>query len=215
MMNEKVGANLCVRPQMQMQMQMQMQTQKHNINQQYNLPQRKSIRLKGYDYAQRGLYFITICTQHHKYLLGEIEDNKMNLNDVGRMVEKWYYELENKFLDIKCNEMVIMPNHIHFIIKNIGDTNESGEHICEHTSGEHTGSPLRQIIQWWKTMTTNEYIYCVKNHGWKRFNKHVWQRNYYEHIIRNDEDYKRIAEYIINNPTNWHNDKLNMGQQND
>lgn len=74
--------------------------------------------------------------------------------------------------------------------------------------GEHIGSPLHQIVQWFKTMTTNEYIRGVKTLGWKRFDGKLWQRNYWEHIIWDDQSYEDISKYIINNPKNWHTDKL-------
>jgi REP element-mobilizing transposase RayT len=70
------------------------------------------------------------------------------------------------------------------------------------------GSPLRRIVQWFKTMTTNEYIRGVKSYNWRPFHNKLWQRNYYEHIIRNDEDYQRIADYIQSNPLNWEDDEL-------
>ena len=79
---------------------------------------RRTIRLKGYDYSQAGLYFITICTKNRACLFGEIENGSMILNDAGRMVEKWYAELENKYPGKCCHEMVVMPNHFHCIIRN-------------------------------------------------------------------------------------------------
>ncbi|MGB9853103.1 MAG: transposase, partial [Candidatus Kapaibacteriota bacterium] len=69
------------------------------------------------------------------------------------------------------------------------------------------GSPLHKIVQWFKTMTTNEYIRNVKNNGWEPFDKKLWQRNYYEHIIRNEKELNKIREYIINNPLNWTSDE--------
>ena len=204
---------------------------------------RRSIRLKGYDYSCEGLYFITICCQDRICRFGYIENKEMILNDAGKMIGNWYYELENKFPDIKYHEMIIMPNHIHFIIENIGSSvganlcvrpnenlrpNETvrsdnninvernnvqgkcvkieGEH--DKIEGEHAGSPLRGVIQWFKTMTTNEYIRGVKKLGWEPFDGKLWQRNYYEHIIRNENSYMLISEYINNNPGNWIDDKL-------
>jgi hypothetical protein len=73
---------------------------------------RKSIRLKGYDYAQAGLYFITICCQNRICRFGNVSNGVMIFNDVGRLVEKWYFELGNKFSDIHCLERVVMPNHL-------------------------------------------------------------------------------------------------------
>ncbi|WP_367388637.1 transposase [Lewinella sp. LCG006] len=192
---------------------------------------RRSIRLKGYDYSQAGLYFITICTQNRACLFGEIIDGEMILNDAGKMIAKWYDELENKFPDIRCHEMITMPNHFHCIIENVGppvgadlrvcpntitdgnngitDDNTLDEQILgEQTLGEHIGSPLHRVVQWFKTMTTNEYIRGVKTLGWQPFNGKLWQRNYWEHIIRNENTYHRIAAYIINNPKKWDDDKL-------
>ena len=194
-------------------------------NKKYNpaIHHRHSIRLKGYDYSKPGRYFITICIQNHANLLKD-EDGKIYA--AGEMVFKWFKELENKFPDIKCDEFICMPNHIHFIIFNVGadlcvgpelntdlrvgpELNadlrvgpEIGGDLLsdEHALGEHIGSPLRKIIQWYKTMTTNEYIRGVKNLGWEPFDGKLWQRNYYEHIIRDEKDLKRIRLYIQNNP---------------
>lgn len=80
---------------------------------------RQSIRLKGHDYSQSGLYFITICCQNNAHMFGRIMNGKMILNDAGKMIEKWYYELENKYPDKRCHEMVVMPNHFHCILENM------------------------------------------------------------------------------------------------
>ena len=169
---------------------------------------RKSIRLKKYDYSKEGMYFITICINNRECLLGNIiagnndvganlrvrTDNKINqmkLNKSGEMIEKWIKELPNKYKNIVCNEYVIMPNHIHILIE---ITDQKGEHI---------GSPLHEIIKWLKTMTTNEYIKMVKEKNALPFEKRVWQRNYYENIIRNEEQYLKVSEYIQNNHLKW------------
>jgi len=81
--------------------------------------------------------------------------------------------------------------------------------LTKPTMGEHTGSPLHEIVQWFKTMTTNEYIRNVKSNDWKRFDKKLWQRNYWEYIIRNERSYKNISKYIINNPKKWNEDTFN------
>jgi REP element-mobilizing transposase RayT len=194
---------------------------------------RHSIRLKGYDYSRAGMYFVTICCQNRTCLFGQIENGEMVLNDAGKMIEKWVSELSHKFSDIVLDMYVIMPNHIHAIIINNGNDNNnddavgadlrvcpyimgecgnSGEHgnlSGEHgdLSGEHIGSPLHRVVQWFKTMTTNEYIRGVKTLDWQPFNQKLWQRGYWEHIIRNDKSYQHIANYIINNPVNWENDE--------
>jgi REP element-mobilizing transposase RayT len=225
---------------------------------------RRSIRLKGYDYSQAGLYFVTICVQNRECLFGEIvgadlrvcpdemgahagapqraplQPPAMILNDAGRMVEKWVVETQNKFPDIKINDYVIMPNHFHAIIENTGTGNPVGAdlRVCPNEKGRHAGlpvqcpdemdendnilderdnilgeqicSPLHRVLQWFKTMTTNEYIRGVKTLGWQPFDKRLWQRNYWERIIRNEKSHQNIAEYIQNNPINWDKDTLNM-----
>jgi REP element-mobilizing transposase RayT len=85
-----------------------------------------------------------------------------------------------------------------------------GEQHSADILGEHIGSPLHTVVQWFKTMTTNEYILGVKNLGWQRFDGKLWQRNYWEHIVRNDFDYDRIAKYIVDNPAKWNSDKFNV-----
>jgi len=199
-----------------------------------NFHNRRSIRLKGYDYSRSGLYFITICTQNRECLFGEIRTvREMALNPAGEMIEKWYRELENKFPDIHCHEMIVMPNHFHCIIE-ITDTHvpewdalvgaplrgrhndipENGEPVSQYgPTNKKYHATIGHIVDWFKTMTTNEYIREVKNHGWKRFDGKLWQRNYWEHIIRDDGSYNQIAEYITENPSKWNNDQLNPDQK--
>ena len=184
------------------------------------LPERRSIRLEGYDYSQPGGYFITICTQWHKNLFGKIIDRKMVLNDAGGMIEKWYHKLDDKFPGTKCHEHIVMPNHFHGIIE-ILDT-PVGMAQCGHPRNNnahnktdtHMGASLHDIMDWFKTMTTNAYIRGVKNQQWPRFDKRFWQLRYWEHIIRNKNEYSRITQYIIDNPEKWDNDKLNGGNGN-
>ena len=107
-------------------------------------------------------------------------------------------------------DLRVCPNKNDAPNKNIlGTPNENilGEH-GGNILGEHVGSPLHAVVQWFKTMTTNEYIRGVKTLGWRRFDKKLWQRDYWEHIIRNGQSYQRIAKYIINNPINWQNDRF-------
>ena len=182
---------------------------------------RQSIRLQGYDYSQAGAYFVTICVQNRHCLFGNIVDENMCLNDAGLMINRWYRELQHKFPDIQCGDFVCMPNHVHFIVINIGadlrvcpnhDTNlRMGE---SPNGGEHMGSPLPRVVQWFKTMTTNAYIDGIKHHHWQSFYKRLWQRNYYEHIIRNETDLNHIQQYIKNNPELWSQDTLHpdMGE---
>ncbi|MBF0239604.1 MAG: transposase [SAR324 cluster bacterium] len=179
---------------------------------------RRTIRLQGYDYSQNGAYFITICVQNRLCLFGEIMDGTMRLSDPGRMIEKWYHRLEQKFPQIQCDEFVCMPNHIHFIMENVGADPcvrpDSGtQSIMENVGADPCVRPdsgtLCDVVQWFKTMTTNEYIRGVKQDGWSAFSGKLWQRNYWEHIIRNETDLNHIRNYIQNNPVEWELDRLN------
>ena len=190
-----------------------------------NFSNRQSIRLKGYDYSQEGLYFITICCQDRLHLFGEIIQGEMVLNDAGKMIEKWYLELENKYPDKICHQMVVMPNHFHCIIENVSDNNNN---VSGHVGMSLRGHPIRRYperptygmenkiynatigdaVGWFKTMTTNAYICGVKTQNWKRFNKRLWQRNYWEHIIRDEQSFDRISIYIADNPKKWKADTL-------
>ena len=147
-----------------------------------SLPIRKNIRLKNYDYSLNGYYFVTICTNGTISLFGKIKNNKVILNNSAKLIEDWLFELENKF-NVKIDYYSIMHNHIHFIII----LNKSKE-------------PLSKIIQWFKIMTTNHYIKGVKAGNFLPFQKKLWQRNYYEHIIRNEKSLYEIRQYIKNNP---------------
>jgi REP element-mobilizing transposase RayT len=167
---------------------------KHH-QQRYN---RRSIRLRNHDYAKPGAYFVTIIAQDRSSLFGTIKDGTVHLNDAGTMVLKWYFELEKKFSCVKCDVVVCMPDHIHFLIFIID--NSSGDQHDMH-SGDHVGSPLLgDIVGWFKTMTTNEYIRGVKESNWPAFNRRLWQRNYYDHIIRTAKSLNNIRQYIHDNP---------------
>ena len=166
---------------------------------------RNSIRLKGFDYSQAGFYFVTICTQNRECLFGQIIEKRIVLADPGKMIDRWYHEIQNKFIEIQCDEYKIMPNHIHFIIHNKGNVG-ADQRVCPNDAqnnqfeGEHKGSPLHRIVQWFKTMTTNEYIRRIKQDGWGPIHGKLWQRSYFERIIRNEKELNRIREYVINQP---------------
>ena len=174
---------------------------------------RRSLRLKGYDYTQTGAYFVTLYTHNRACLFGAVLDGKVQLNDAGEMVEHWWFELKQKFATVETNEFVIMPNHCHGIV--IISDGLVGADLCVGPvpEGAHTGAPLRPrlstVIQWFKTMTTNHYIRSVKTGAWPRFNGRLWQRNYYEHVIRNEGSLNRIRQYILDNPARWQFDREN------
>ena len=181
---------------------------------------RRSIRLRSYDYAQAGCYFVTVCTQNRACLLGRVQDRHMILNDAGAMVERYWRKIPEKFPSLETEAWVVMPNHCHGIIAITSPPVGADPRVCPNSmppadlsQSEHTGSPLSpislgRVVQWFKTMTTNEYIRGVKQSTWPPFQKRLWQRNYYEHIVRDEHGCDRIRNYILQNPALWDKDQL-------
>ncbi len=170
---------------------------------------RCSVRLTGYDYTQAGAYFVTICAQNRACLFGGVVDSEMQLNDAGRIIEHWWFELNRKFSTVQTDEFTVMPNHFHGIVV-ITDANVGADlRVGPVRKGAHAGAPLPAVIQWFKTMTTNDYMRGVKIASWPPFDRRLWQRNYYEHIIRNDDSLNRIRQYILDNPARWAFDREN------
>lgn len=194
-----------------------MRNMKYNPNRHH----RKSIRLKGYDYSQPGAYFVTICTQDRECLFGEIINGKMIINDAGKMVENEWIDLPHRFTNIQLHEYVIMPNHFHAILEIVvGATLVVAQNDNIVKNDNQKGQPqgiaptdktLGDIIGAFQSIVTVKYIHCVKTKKWQQFNKKLWQRNYWEHIVRNEQELNRIRLYIKNNPKKWQNDKLNGG----
>jgi len=185
------------------------------------LSNRQSIRLKGYDYSQSGLYFVTICSENREHIFGHIVGAdpcvrpsidpcvrpSMDLNDCGKIIKKWLNKIPNKF-NVVLDEYQIMPNHIHMIIQIVSN---NGSTRGSNGNGSTRGSTptIGTIIQWFKTMVTNEYIQNVYEKKWKSFDKRLFQRNYYEHIIHNETELNQIREYIQQNPLMWERDRNN------
>ena len=179
-------------------------------------PRRHSIRLPGYDYSQAGAYFVTIVTQDRSCLFGRVEDSEMELNAVGTMVEKVWLEIPEHFDDVNVDTFVVMPNHIHGIIKidNEGRLSNVGARhavpLPHHKDIiEALGKPVRgsipTIIRSFKSAVTKQYHMMTNTQ-----NTYLWQRNYYEHVIRDERDYQSIYDYILTNPLNWDKDEENQ-----
>ncbi len=163
---------------------------------------RRSIRLKGYDYTQPNCYFITICCQNRANLFGWIQDGEMQKNDSGQMIEHEWLGLTARFNNISLKSYIVMPNHFHGIIKIKRNSSE----------GMQISKTIGDVIDAFKSITTVKYIDGVNAKNWQTFDKKIWQRNYYEHIVRNNSELMAIEEYILNNPKNWHNDELNSNK---
>jgi putative transposase len=188
---------------------------------------RRSIRLKDYDYSQKGACFVTICTGNRRCLFGNICDGKLSTNDAGKMIQQVWDQLPFYYNGINIDQFQIMPNHIHGIIV-ITDSVGAGPRACpdpgqpQGVVRSNPGQPqgvaptmsLPNAIHRFKTMTTKQYTDGVKQNGWQPFPGKLWQRNYYEHVIRDDNELNRIREYIMTNPLNWNSDKYNPLQNN-
>jgi len=195
-----------------------------------NIHHRRSIRLKGYDYSQAGLYFITLCVQDRQNIFGNIKDGKLQLNIFGEIVKQEWIKTEEIRENCSVGEFIIMPNHFHAIISIDYQLKSQEKNIGKFKSPSNT---IGAIIRGFKGATTKRIKKIIRNNSLStgelqfapiptRFaptelidlNKSIWQRNYWEHIIRNENEYNRISEYIINNPIKWQNDKLNDGDGN-
>jgi putative transposase len=153
---------------------------------------RRSIRLKNYDYRQAGAYFITICTLDRECLFGEIRDGQNRLNQYGKLVEEAWNYLPNHFPSIELDSAVIMPNHFHGILL-----------ILPARSETENRPTLGNIIAYFKYQSTKQ-IDRIRQLP----NQKIWQRNYYEHIVRTEETLEKLRRYIENNPQKWHEDGL-------
>jgi REP element-mobilizing transposase RayT len=225
-----------------------------------NIHHRRSIRLKRYDYTQRGAYFVTICTHQRNCLFGEIVDGEIKLNTNGEIARGSWLSIPRHFKNVELDEFVIMPNHLHGIIiidssevvgealanqdfsqlfsEVVGEAlaNQDFSQLFSEVVGEalanqdfskqqnlsgqcfaptvYTGETVKingtkpqslaAITQNYKSVSTRQINRMNKAKG-----NVIWQRNYYEHIIRNEEALNNIREYIVNNPINWVKDQEN------
>jgi len=197
-----------------------------------NLPNRRSIRLKNYDYSQKGSYFITIVTQNRKHLFGKIEDGKMILSSVGRIVEEEWLNTIQIRPNVTLGEFIIMPDHMHMIVTITTQVEKKDNDEWIHSNPKSPSHTIGAIIRGFKGASTkkinlflnsssapaapsSESLFAPSSESLfapsprtgeslfaPSYNK-IFQRNYYEHIIRNQRDYHRIEKYIIDNPRNW------------
>ncbi len=177
-----------------------------------------SARLKNYDYSQEGAYFITICTKDREHFFGEIVNGEMQWSEIGKMAKQFWQEIETIHNFILLDEWIVMPNHIHGIIFIKHDAISI---TCKETSTRRD-TPVACLYNEGQQRKFGQLqeksIASVINHckgatkKWANKNKcqdFCWQRNYYDRIIRNEDELNRIREYIFNNPLNWEKDKNN------
>jgi len=208
---------------------------------------RRSVRLAGYDYAEAGAYFVTVCTQGHVCLFGEVVDGQMRMNAAGDMVQAVWDELPSHYPGASTDAFIVMPNHVHGIIvlapvgagprarldsgPRVGPDLRDGSGPFPHRqgmaySGEgrpqgvaptsygpladgDRGLSLGEVVARFKSLTTRRYIEGVRQSGWRAFRGRLWQRSYYDHIIRNERALSYIRRYVIENPLRWAQDREN------
>jgi putative transposase len=174
---------------------------------------RRSIRLKGYDYTQAGAYFVTICTKDRACLFGDVADGVMRLNQMGHIVRQCWLAIPNHVPHVLLDEFVVMPNHVHGILvimptHDVGATHASPLHLQNDDTPTRPRGPQPRSVA--------SIVGSFKSAAAKRINEHrgtpgapIWQRNYYEHIIRDDESLNLIRNYIADNPLRWQIDAEN------
>jgi REP element-mobilizing transposase RayT len=164
---------------------------------------RRSIRLKSYDYSRAGAYFVTICVRDGVCLFGEIVDGTMRLNDNGWIVTTVWHELSQRFRSIELDEFVVMPNHVHGII-HVGAGLAPPDRGAPNRGAASSAPTLGHILRAFKSISA-----IAVNRLLGRSGRSLWQRNYYEHIVRSENELARIREYIVNNPAQWALDREN------
>jgi putative transposase len=149
---------------------------------------RRSTRLKDYDYAKSGAYFVTICTLNRQYLFGKIINGKMELSEAGRIVENEWLNVKLARSNVSLDQFIVMPNHFHAILWI--EENYKGTASCAPTIqqfGKVLSGSLSAIIRGFKSAVTNRFNKMNNTEG-----NTIWQRNYYEHVIRDEQSLKRI-----------------------
>ena len=170
------------------------------MNRRYNpdLHHRRSIRLRGYDYTRDEAYYVTLVTHERRTLFGDIIDGEMRLNDTGQLIMDTWEWLATRHPYVELDSYIVMPNHLHGIIV-ITDHGRDGS-----LTSPTPRKPLGRLVGAFKTVTTKQVNLAEGMPG-----QLLWQRNYYEHVIRNDEEWDRVREYIASNPMRWEMDKEN------
>ena len=181
-----------------------------------SFPKRKALRLKSFDYSSEGFYFVTICTQDRQCLFGAVvgagpgAGPQMVLNDAGYMVKSIWNEMPDYYPGVYIDEFVVMPNHVHGIISIDNRMGRGAVPAPEHAGGETPPlqPALGRMVAYFKYQSTKRINEVRETPG-----ESVWQRNYYEHVIRNESDLNQIRQYILDNPGNWASDAENVNAE--
>ncbi len=194
----------------------------------YRIP---SARLQNWDYGSNGAYFITICTQNREHFFGEIVDTKMEVNEIGYLAEKYWFEIPNHFSFVELGNFVVMPNHVHGILIIDKKTNTGNRLGCNVSESESESDNRLQYVETLhcnvstaqneqmasispKSGTLSAIIRSYKSVVTKNIKlihpNFAWQSRFHDHIIRNQQSFENIQNYIQNNPSSWKEDKFNV-----
>ena len=168
------------------------------------ITRKTNIRLKDYSYFENGYYFVTICSKNRENIFGEIHKkfvgtglapvrNKIKVSKLGQIINNQWNDIPNKYEDIELDKYIIMPNHLHGIL------------ILNKRTGASPVPTISKIIGVFKSKASLEYLRFIKNRN-LNFSGKIWQRSFYDHIIRNERSLDALREYISNNPVNWEQD---------
>ena len=176
------------------------------MRQNTNTPRRKNMRLNGYDYSQPGAYFLTICTHSRECVLGDVVNGKMHLYEAGDIVLDCWNDLANHYAAIELDEFVVMPNHVHgiIVIVDTGKLQGSSPQGAGYKPATTSVGTLPEVVRGFKTFSARRI-----NQTRNRTGQPVWQRNYYERVIRDERTLAAVREYIVNNPAKWADDRDN------
>ena len=168
---------------------------------------RRSIRLPGYDYQQAGLYFVTLCTHEKSSIFGKVDDHQVLLSDLGRIASDEWLKMAQVRERVELDQFVVMPNHIHGLII-IEDNHNCSAMPADPASRKRRSKTLQSgslgaIIGQFKTAVTRRAKLNQIYSG-----QRIWQRNYHEHIVRNENSLNEIRQYIVENPARWLEDSL-------
>lgn len=151
-----------------------------------------SHRYPGYDYSQAGMVFVTVCTQGRQCLFGEVMHGEMDFSAAGKALTQRWQMIPQRFPDVGIDAFVVMPDHLHGILL-----------IGIDPVSESTGSTAGDVVRWLKTALLRDYSHGVKTSGWEPYDRVLWQRDYYDRIIRNETELETRRAYIDSNPSRW------------
>jgi REP element-mobilizing transposase RayT len=149
-------------------------------------PTRKRQRLAGFDYVAAGYYAVTICVQWRLALLGRVIDGQMRRSPAGDAIAECLREIPARFAGVTVDTVMVMPDHVHLLL-----------------SLDGTSASLSEVIHWFKSQSTARYAKGARIEGWQRFAGKLWQRGFYERVIRTDEDLGAVRGYMLTNPQRW------------